>query len=266
MNGEAANRQLLCDIARTAFESVNRLLARDQLLARELRSDETKSRQLYREECITVEMAATLRERFPQNVEVTLFTVHEETRTGADWYWRFEQGERAIHARVQAKRVQRTEFGQVDGDGHILIDQPQLNQLINAIQSPSSEFPRLQAWFATFARFDATPPCGQDDLFHCPRHSHERACALHEPSLWIAQAREILDLGRPQLPIRTLVENSVRLDCILPCIDDPGAMEGPAAKGFTLTAGLPPYLDCIDRIRQESVLLKAFAGALRIYV
>jgi hypothetical protein len=62
MNGDAPNRQVLCDIAHTAFEVVNRILTRDQLLARELRSDTTASRQLYREECITVEMAATLRE------------------------------------------------------------------------------------------------------------------------------------------------------------------------------------------------------------
>lgn len=94
MDGEAVNRQVLCDIARTAFEVVNRLLARDQLLARELQSETTASRQVYREECITVEMAATLRERFPQNVEITLFTPPEETRTGADWYWRFERSER----------------------------------------------------------------------------------------------------------------------------------------------------------------------------
>jgi hypothetical protein len=37
MNGEAANRQVLCDIARSAFGVVNRLLERDQLLAQELR-------------------------------------------------------------------------------------------------------------------------------------------------------------------------------------------------------------------------------------
>lgn len=63
MNGEIYNRKVLCDIAHCAFEVINRLLSRDQLLARETRSATTHSRQIYREECITVEMAATLRER-----------------------------------------------------------------------------------------------------------------------------------------------------------------------------------------------------------
>ncbi|MEP0847476.1 MAG: hypothetical protein HRF50_11765 [Phycisphaerae bacterium] len=188
MNGEAANRQILCDIARTAFEVVNRLLARDQRLARELRSETTTSRQVYREECITVEMAATLRERFPQNVQIKLFTPREETRTGADWYWRFERGDRAIHACVQAKRVQRNEFGEADRDGRVDIDLPQLNQLIELTGSVSDRLPSLQARLATFARFDARPPCGKDDLSRCRRHSHARGCALHGPSLWIAQA------------------------------------------------------------------------------
>lgn len=264
MNGEAANRQVLCDIARTAFEVINRLLARDQLLARELRSETTTSRQVYREECITVEMAATLRERFPANVEITLFTPPEETQTGADWYWRFEQGERAIHARVQAKRVQRTAFGQADSDGHVDIGQPQLDQLINATQKASSQLPELQSWLATFTRFDATPPCGQGNLSLCRRHSHARACAPQEPSLWIAQAREMRAFGGSRLPVQTVVEHSVRLDCILPCIDGPGQREGPAAKGFTLAAGLPSYQQCIDRIRQNSTLLKSFEGAMRI--
>ncbi len=266
MNGEAANRQVLCDIARTAFEVINRLLARDQLLARELRSETTTSRQVYREECITVEMAATLRERFPENVEITLFTPPEETQTGADWYWRFERGALAIHARVQAKRVQRTAFGQADSDGHVDIDQPQLNQLINATQAASSQLPRLQAWLATFARFDTPPPCGHNDLSHCQRHHHARACNLQEPSLWIAQASIIRDLKVADMPFLTVVKHSVRLDCILPCIDGPGTMESPASKGFTLATGLPLYQKCIDSIRQDSTLLKSFDGAMRIFV
>ena len=266
MNGEAANRQVLCDIARTAFEVINRLLARDQVLARELRSETTTSRQVYREECITVELAATLRERFPANVEITLFTPPEETQTGADWYWRFEQGERAIHARVQAKRVQRAAFGQADSDGHVDIDQPQLNRLLDATRGALSQLPGLQAWLATFARFNATPPCGQDDLSRCRRHIHAQACVLHEPSLWIAQASEIQRLSCSRLPVREVVEHSVRLDCILPCIDGPDTVKGPAAKGFTLTAGLPLYQDCIDGIRRDPALLKSFEGALRIFV
>lgn len=122
MNGECYNRKVLCNIARWAFSVVNRLLERDQLLARELRSATTGSHQIYREECITVEMATELRERFPEHVEITLFTPPEEIRTGADWYWRFEKARGAIHARVQAKRVQRTAFGQADDRGHVDID------------------------------------------------------------------------------------------------------------------------------------------------
>lgn len=77
----------LCGIARCAFKVINRLLSRDQLLARDLRSDQTGSRQIYREECITVEMATELRVQFPGHVEIELFTPPEEARTGADWYW-----------------------------------------------------------------------------------------------------------------------------------------------------------------------------------
>ena len=195
MNGESANsRQVLCDIARSAFEVVNRLLDRDQLLARELRSDSTTSRQVYREECITVEMAATLRERFRDNVEITLFTPPEEAQTGADWYWRFERGNGAIHARVQAKRVQRTEFGQMDARGEVQIDLQQLEQLISATSDASNELSELQASLATFARFDANPPCGRTNLSRdCQRHSHERECSRQKPSLWIA-SREIQSL------------------------------------------------------------------------
>jgi len=263
---EAANRQVLCDIARAAFEVVNRLLARDQLLARELLSEVTTSHQIYREECITAEMATTLRERFPRNVEITLFTPPEETRTGADWYWRFERGERAIHARVQAKRVRRSEFGQPDSDGHVMIDNAQLEQLINATNEASRQLRGLQAWLATFARFDARPPCGMDDLSRCPRHSHGRAREYHSPSLWIAKAEEIQRHLDQRPAVQRVIEHSVRLDCILPCIDGPGTHEGPAAKGFALAAGLPPYQDCIDSIQRDSTLLASFEGAMRVAV
>jgi hypothetical protein len=84
MNGEDQGRRVLCHIARTAFGVVDRLLSRDQLLARDLRSSTTGSRQIYREECITVEMVTELLDRFPDHVEITLFTPPEEKRTGAD--------------------------------------------------------------------------------------------------------------------------------------------------------------------------------------
>jgi hypothetical protein len=186
MNGENRDRQILCDIARSAFEVVNRLLSRDQVLARELRTPRTGSRQIYREECITVEVAAELRERFTDHVEITLFTPPEETRTGADWYWRFEKPGGAIHARVQAKRVQRTDFGQADNRGHIDIDVPQLERLLRATADAGTTIPGLEAWLATYARFDATPPCGVMDLQTCCHHRHQAACAEHGPSLWIA--------------------------------------------------------------------------------
>lgn len=151
MNGEDSNRKVLCDIAHCAFEVVNRLLSRDQLLSSELRSTTTGSRQIYREECITVEMVATLHERFPEHVEITLFTPQEETRTGADWYWRFERGDRAIHAHVQAKRVRRAEFGDPDEHGHVEIDRLQLNQLVRATEQERDQLHGLQAWLATYA-------------------------------------------------------------------------------------------------------------------
>ena len=266
MNGEDSNRQILCNIARSSFEVVNRLLERDRLLARELRSDATSSRQVYREECITVEMAATLRERFPEHVEITLFTAREEKPTGADWYWRFERGDRAIHALVQAKRVQRTQFGQQDDAGHVDIDLDQLTQLVKRPTSASEDLPNLEAWLATFARFDANPPCDEHDLGKCPRHKHAGGCTDHGPSLWIAQASEILSLAAKRLPIQKIVEQSVRLDCILPCIDGPSTENGPARKKFALSVGLLPYQDCLDLILGNAALGAAFQGAMRIAV
>lgn len=266
MNGEAANRQVLCEIAHTAFEVVSRLLARDQLLARNLRSETTTSRQVYREECITVEVATTLIERIPQRVQMTLFTPPEETQSGADWYWRIERGDQAIHAFVQAKRVQRTQFGQPDHGGRVDIDLPQLRRLIEATEAASSQSPGLQAWFATFARFEATPPCGESYISQCQQHRHGGECAPHQPSLWIAHASELRDLGRTLLSVREVVERSIRLDCILPCISAAGSNKGPAAKGFSLATGLPRHEDCIDGILRDPALLKSFAGALRILV
>lgn len=267
MNGEGRDRQVLCGIARTAFEVVGRLLSRDQLLAGDLRSSTTGSRQIYREECITVEMATELRERFPDHVEITLFTPPEETRTGADWYWRFEKAGGAIHARVQAKRVQRTEFGQTDERGHVDLDMPQLEQLVRATTDVREELAGLQAWLATYARFDATPPCGFSDLQQCGRHRHGAACANHVASLWIAQAQEMLRVSNTRVPVSTIIENSLRLDCILPCIDGPDVDgQGPASKRFILQSGLSSYQDCVSAIEADVLLRKEFQGALRIAV
>jgi hypothetical protein len=262
MNGEDHNRKVLCDVARSAFEVVGRLLARDQLLARELRSSTTGSRQIYREECLTVEMAATLREQFPDHVDIILFTPPEETRTGADWYWRFERDERAIHARVQAKRVQRERFGDPDDLGYVDIDEPQLNRLIQAT-AEANDLPGLQAWLATYARLDATPPCRKLNLQSCPRHSHQKGCVIASPSLWIAQAKEIVRLSDAPT-VETIISHSLRLDCILPCIDGPDRDPSPASKGFALQNGLKTYQECIELIENDAQLRREFEGAIRI--
>lgn len=267
MNGDENNRKVLCDIARCAFEVVNGLLLRDQLLAPDLRSATTGSRQIYREECITVEMAATLRERFPEHVEIVLFTPPEEQKTGADWYWRFERGDRAIHAFVQAKRVRRSAFDQPDGLGHVDIDLEQLTRLRQATNPATSQLPGLQAWLATYARFrDATPPCGEQDLQRCRLHQHQEACTNHEPSLWIAMAAEIVALKVPRPSVRQIIQNSLRLDCMLPCIDGPAADDGPARKGFALRDDLSPFQECIATIGSDPLLRAKFEGALRIAV
>ena len=267
MNREDHNRKLLCDIAHCAFEVINGLMSRDQLLASNLRSITTGSRQIYREECITVDMASTLRERFPKQVTIILFTPPEEKRIGADWYWRFEQGNRATHAYVQAKRVQRTEFGQPDDQGEVEIDHSQLVRLLEATRHASKETLGLHAWLATYARYGkATPPCGNNDLMHCPRHNHQEMCAGQEPSLWIASAQEILNLSNRRLSVRQIVENSVRLDCILPCIDGAGTNEGPSRKGFVLRDDLSTFEECVSTIERDVLLREKFEGALRIKI
>lgn len=266
MNGEDGNRKILCDIARCAFEVINGLLLRDRSFARDLRSPETGSRQIYREESITVEMATTLRERFPENVSITLFTPSEERRTGADWYWRFERGDHAIHALVQAKRVQRTAFGQADNDGRVDIDIPQLNRLIEATSILPNELPGLQAWLATYAQFNATPPCGHEHLWNCNQHGHTEACASHNPSLWIANAQEIQQIGEQRVLVRRIIQDSMRFDCMLPCIAGPAAKYGPAMKGFVLQSGLPTYQECVAIIASDARLRTEFEGALQIAV
>ena len=57
---ERMDAEMLCDIARSAFEVANRLLSCGQRYAQALRSSETGSRQIYREESLTVEMATVL--------------------------------------------------------------------------------------------------------------------------------------------------------------------------------------------------------------
>ena len=266
MNGESANQKILCDIARCAFKVIGKSLSRDQVLARKVRSDSTGSRQFIREESITADIAATLLEQFPQHVEFTLFTAPEEKASGADWYWRIEKSGRAVHARVQAKRVQRTAFGQSDELGHVEIELPQLEQLIRETERASKQLPELQAWVATYARFDATPPCGSRNLQQCSRHFHHEPCANHGPSFWIANAEEILGLQKKELQVRAMIEHSVRLDCLLPCIDEGGVHDGPESKGFAFNGGLPPYQECVTRISGNAALRSTFQGTIKIAV
>jgi hypothetical protein len=274
MTDVANDQTVLCRIANSAFEVVSNLLNRDQLLAETLRSSKTRSHQIFREECITLEMASTLRERFPENVDLTLFTTDEERLNGADWYWRVQKGDLATHALVQAKRVHRSAFGQNDDDGTVELDTGQLGRLVQAANSDPFSLRKLQAWIATFARYkNATPPCGLRPCC-CPTHGCNRNCEkeTNTPSVWIAQASGFANCKSQSqsMKISELVENSVRLDCILPCTKDQDANSpsgsqgsvGPGTKDFKLAVGLPSFDDCIVAIER----LGTFAGALQIKV
>lgn len=270
MNGD--DRKVLCDISNSAFGVVTKLLARDQELARQLLSSKTSSRQIYREECLTIEMAVTLREMYPENVQITLFTPHEEKRNGADWYWRIVKGARAVHARVQAKRVHRTEFGQSDDVGQINIDNTQLDQLIK-MTTENAKLPGLQnleAWLVTYTRSNAVPICGESDLQQCTHHKHQSTCMKELPSLWIAPAKEIQRVlnGMNRVPVRTIIQHSLRLDCLLPCIGglEEDADPGPANKGFTIHGDHRTFQDCIATIEGDTDLREEFEGALQFYV
>ncbi len=268
MNGVNVNRKILCNIAHFAFEVVNDLLARDQLLSNKLRSHETSSRQIFREETITELLVTSLVLEFPQYIDLVLFTQREETWTGADWYWRVERGNDAIHARVQAKRVHRATFGQPDEDGYIDVNLQQLDDLLEATRKDTQKLVRLEAWLATYARYHrypVTPPCGCHNLLGCEYHYHAEVCTNSQPSLWIANAQEIASSRIQQASIEQIVQHSVRLDCILPCIDASGA-SGPHKKGFMLQGGLQSYEECVTTIANDPQLRSEFKGALRIHL
>lgn len=261
-----ASQEVLCAIARTAFETVSTLLRRDQKVARELRTNATGSRQIYREESITEHMLSELVLTFPDRIKIELFTVHEETPTGADWYWRFEKGGGAIHAYVQAKRVRRTKFEQPDALGHIVLDRAQLRQLVSALTLEADRLAGLNAWLATYARCDAAPPCASENLEQCKRHRHTGGCPRREPSVWIANASEILSAfpSQQRIGIQEVVRHSVRLDCILPCSDHRQSKSGPGAKGFVLQEGLPSFEACVDAIRNSN-MASGLRGAVQIH-
>lgn len=262
---DATNRKALCDIARRCFAIANQQLEIDQKLSKQVRSEGSSSRQFVNEETITDLLVGDLLTRFPGRVKMELFTRAEENMNGADWYWRLEAGGRAIHARVQAKRVHRSEFGQEDSAGHVKINRVQLDKLVNVTHQDRCHIPGLQSWVVTFLRYEGNPPCGCDDLNGCERHQHGHSCDGHAPSVWVADAKEIYELGKSSLTARQIVEHSIRLDCMLPCIAGPRG-GGPASKGFALQFGLPSFSECVATIRNASVSEpnSELKGALRI--
>ncbi|MCW5874749.1 MAG: hypothetical protein KIS88_08920 [Anaerolineales bacterium] len=269
----SANQKTLCDIAQVAFEATSHLLSLDQNFAHQLRSGARSSRQFIREETITETLVGELVSNFPRHIELKLFTQPEESQNGADWYWRIERGTDAIHAVVQAKRIQRSEVGAFDDIGDIEINQKQMNRLING----AAKIPGLEAWLVTYARFDATPPCGCDIVKECSHHFHAGFCRNQQPSVWVAKAQDVANLvssGATTLEIKEVIQESLRLDCLLPCINGighplfsglgPTGMPGPGMKGFILKSDLWHYEECLATIENDEQLRKHFRGALRI--
>jgi hypothetical protein len=69
-----------------------------------------------------------------------------------------------------------------------------------------------------------------------------------------------------RLPVSSIIEKSLRLDCILPCIGEKGPGKGPASKGFKLQSGLSSYQDCVLTVEADAQLRMEIEGALRIRV
>jgi hypothetical protein len=261
MDDDADNQRVLCRIANSAFAEVGRLLGADQRNAQSLRTTTANSRQVVREETITESLALRLVEEFPAHVQMKLFTPKEEARNGADWYWRIQKEFGTVHAHVQAKRVRRASFREPDEAGGVHIDQAQMQRLVACVKSEQGALPGLQAWLATFARVDALPPC-ECDPWRCLQHNCRGDCSGKRtiPSVWIAQAAKISNVDGV-VPVREIMQNSVRLDCILPCIPQSGN-EGPASKGFRLTPTLPSFSECVAAIENDPAIMQQFQGAL----
>ena len=168
---------------------------------------------------------------------------------------------------MQAKRVQRTAFDASDTDGYVDIDSKQLRQLSQAARVAAEQIPGLEAWLATYARVDATPPCHEMELQRCELHHHDSSCTNERPSLWIGNSEEIANANLKRVPVREIIEHSVRLDCILPCIEaaELRTQDGPARKGFILQGGLLTFQQCVAIIQGDADLSSGFVGALRIY-
>ncbi|ABC28203.1 hypothetical protein HCH_01336 [Hahella chejuensis KCTC 2396] len=272
MNGN----KLLCDISRSAFEEINKLLSLDQELAQDLRASATTSRQFIREECITALMAARLVRDYKAQVKIVLFTGNEEKKCGADWYWRFERENGAIHACVQAKRVGRNYFDQPDSKGSVIFTNEQLEKLNTNLDKYQAKIKQLDAWVATFARANLSPPCGYEELNLCPLHMHCGECNdigyegdNRFSSLWIAKAEKILKRINGKsitMRINNIVEQSIRLDCLLPCIGDESSEHGPASKGFVLSKLSQTFDDCVEVIQKDKKLSDSFEGAMLIKI
>lgn len=238
-----------------------------------LRTGIGSSRQFVREETITESLAIRLQSKFSKHVEMQLFTPAEEVKVGADWYWHFRIGDRAIHALVQAKRVRRSEFGQSDEEGLINVDLSQLQTLVAHADLKRRSIPRLQTWLASYARLNATPPCGKLPS-QCRNHGCVSCSSEVTPSIWIEQAGNLLRDSRAAgvmgIRVGEIISDSVRLDCVLPCMHDSassvGSSPGPEAKGLFLSPDVPPFRKCLNSIRRDEELTAELQGALYLHI
>ena len=263
------DQTLLCGIARTAMEIVSDLLRRDQDHAGSVRSASTSSTQLFREETITEQLVSRLVEEYPDHVKLTLFTPPEEAAIGADWYWQIRRGPFALHALVQAKRVRRTTLGGDDQAGVVEIDRDQLFNLRNNRLVFSRKMPGLQSWLVTYARFGAVPPCGAVPC-ECAHHGCSACPRDLIPSIWAQPVDDIvqkLKFETNSVPVRDIVEESVRLDCVVPCVQPlllGGQKFGPAIKGIVMSGDVPDFRRMVTTIRRDQELASQLAGAFLI--
>ncbi|KAA3608748.1 MAG: hypothetical protein DWQ01_11640 [Planctomycetota bacterium] len=230
-------------------------------------------------------------------MDLILFSGSEEKEKGADWYWHISVGDRAIHSLVQAKRIQRTEFGQDDKNGIVRIDWEQLQKLVSAAKrQPDDELPHLEAWLVTFGRhMNALPPCPRPKLHinDCHIHNHVPPCQALTPSVWVAQAGKVSGVLKTsssktsRVKFEEILKESLRLDCLLPCIRPASELEadkkesqekpqpsngaslpmsGPSTKGFFLEKGIPAFDQCLERVLEKKELKSKLQGALHIHL
>jgi len=267
--GQDQERQaVLCQIANAAMAVASDLLEEDQSFAPSLRGPGTQSLQIYREEFITAKIAVAMKKQFSAHVDFQLFTTAEESKNGADWYWRIQVGDFAMHARVQAKRIARRSVSKPDEAGFVEIESNQIVKLIDSSREAWAELPHLQSWIATYARVNATPPCHKNPA-KCRQHGCGGLCAQSKnlPSIWVAQASAFAR-GNPirrQIPIQDIIHDSIRLDCMLPCVQQQGG-SGPNSKGFALLAELRSFNDAVSVILGNDAMARDIAGALDIRI